>query len=84
MYTIDLIHSIKQLALVFQSSDDQTKNTICQSIINYEMKYGDIQKNFEPILERCKDEYITKHYMLTYWQQIQKELQTTLTSLLYS
>lgn len=84
-YQVDLVHSIKELAVIFQQApNDEIKNTICQSILSYEMTNNDIHAPFEPLLKRCDERFLQTHLLLHDRKDINKELQTTLSTTLFS
>jgi len=45
----------------------EDKNKLCTTILQYEMKSGNFDSRFIPILSSCNPEYIKKHNTLMEW-----------------
>lgn len=65
-------------------SNDKTRNTLCQSIVSYEMMSRVIDNRFTSILQTCELSYLQTHQKLQERNKLQEQLQGILTDEVYT
>lgn len=81
----DLSYDFAWLESIAQHiSNNQTRNTLCQSIISYEMTSRTLDNRFTAILQTCDPSHLQIHQRLQERNKLQDQLQSILTDEVYT